>query len=158
MRSIRVVGIVSVLLFTAMAIYTSSLDPGIPSIQLTFTERGFNSILSKWNPTQVEVFKRHFLIDYPFLICYGLLGYLISKRTDLFAKFTHTAKGLLAVSLPAAAIADAVENSLHLIFLYGAGPFGQAQYFAAGTAASIKWLLIVVFVAFAIYAKFRTTG
>lgn len=158
MRSIRLVGIVSALLFAAMAIYTSSLDPSIPSIQLTFTERGFNSILNKWNPSQVEIFKRHFLIDYPFLICYGSLGYLISRRTDLFARFTQTTRKLLAISLPVAAIADAAENSLHLIFLCGAGPFDQAQYFAAGTAASTKWLLILVFVASATYAKFRTAG
>ncbi|WP_152555671.1 hypothetical protein [Methylomarinum vadi] len=148
----------SVLLFTAMAIYTSSLDPGIPSIQLTFTDREFNSILSKWKPSQVEIFKLHFLIDYPFLICYGSLGYLISKRTGIFARFTHTTRRLLAISLPVAVIADAVEDSLHLILLYGAGPFDQAQYFAAGIAALTKWLLIFIFVAFAIYAKFRTAG
>ena len=158
MRIIYAVGIVSALLFAAMVIYTSSLDPGIPSIQLTFTERGFNSILNKWNPSQVEIFKRHFLIDYPFLMFYGSFGYLISKRTDLFARLAQTTRKLLALSLPVAAIADAVENSLHLVFLYGAGPFSQALYFAAGTAASTKWLLILVFVASAIYAKFRAAG
>ena len=156
MFSIRAVGIMSALLFAAMAIYTSSLDPNIPSIQLTFTEREFNSILNQWNPSQVEIFKLHFLIDYPFIICYGSLGYLISKRTDLFGRFTQTTRKLLAISLPVAAIADAVENALHLIIIYSGGPFDQAPYFAAGIAASTKWLLIVIFVAFAAYAKFRT--
>ena len=156
MLSIRAIGIVSVSLFAAMAIYTSSLDPSIPAIQLTFTEHAFNSILDKWSPSQVEIFKWHFFIDYLFLISYGLLGYLISKRTGLFARFSQTTRKLLAISLPVAASADAVGNTRHLIFLYGAGPFAQAQYFAAGTVASIKWLLILVFVAFAAYAKLRT--
>lgn len=158
MRSIRIIGMVSVLLFAAMAIYTSSLEPSIPAIQLTFTEKGFRSILNGWTPSQLEIFKRHFLIDYPFLVCYGLLGYVISRRTSLFAKFCPRTRVLLSYSLPIASVADATENSLHLLFIYGTGPFSQGQYFAAGAAASTKWVLVVVFVCCAAYAKSKTAG
>ena len=139
-----------------MAIYTSSLKPSIPSIQLTFSESAFNSVLKEWNPAQVKIFKRHFLIDYPFLICYGLLGYLISSRTGLFAKFATLTRKVLSFSLPTAAVADAAENSLHLAFIYGAGPFNESLYFAAGTVATTKWLLIVVFIGCAAYEKVKT--
>ena len=158
MPSIRTVAIVSVLLFAAMAAYTSSLDPSIPVIQLTFTERGFNAILHAWSPPQVEIFKRHFLIDYPFLVCYGWLGHLIATRTSLFARFSKTTSQLLAICLPVAAVADAVENAFHLFIVWGAGPFDQAPYFAAGAVASTKWLLILVFVAFAVCAKAKKAG
>ena len=158
MPSIRTVAIVSVLLFAAMAVYTSSLDPSIPAIQLTFTERGFNTILNGWNPSQVEIFKRHFLIDYPFLVCYGWLGYLIATRTSLFARFSKPTSQLLAMCLPVAAVADALENAFHLLFVFGAGLFDPALYFAAGVIASAKWLLLLVFVASAVCAKARSVG
>ena len=156
MQSIRFVAVLSALLFSAMAIYTSPLDPGIPSIQLTFTEAAFNSILHRWNAAQIDVFKRHFLLDYPFLACYGSLGYLISRRTVLFARFSPHAQKLLSFSLPLAALADGVENALHLRLLYGAATVDQGQYLAAGMVATTKWLLILFYVAAAIHAKFKS--
>jgi hypothetical protein len=155
MRYVLGLGIMSALLFSAMAVYTSSLEPGIPSIQLTFTEFAFNSILNQWTASQIEIFKRHFLIDYPFLVCYGSLGYLMANRTALFAGFSRTAVNRLAICLPVAATADGVENSLHLIVIFGAAPSSQALYFAAGAAASAKWLLILAFVVSATLALLK---
>ena len=156
MLSIRTLAIFSALLFAAMAIYTWPLKPSIPAIQLTFTEYAFKSILNSWNPEGISIFKAHFLIDFPFLVCYGALGYLISTKTKLFNSYTPMAKSLLALSLPVASAADAIENSIHLLFLFNAGPFSQAQYFAAGVAASIKWILIIVFVGNLLYAYYKT--
>jgi len=155
MLSVRILGIVSALLFSAMALYTFPLTPSIPAIQLTFSESAFRTILTEWTPLQVEIFKRHFLIDYPFLISYGVLGYLISTKTNLFSAYHQPARALLTAMLPVASIADAIENSMHLVFLYGAGPFGQEQYFAAGAAALTKWLLIGGYIGSAGYAKSR---
>lgn len=155
MLSVRILAVVSALLFVAMAIYTYPLKPGIPVLQLTFSEVAFRSILSEWTPFGVEIFKRHFLIDFPFLVCYGCLGYLLSTQTHLFERFAPAAKSLLALALPAAAVADATENAFHLTFLFGAGPFTQVQYFAAGVAASTKWLLILAFIGSALYAKLK---
>lgn len=156
MRSIRTLAIFSALLFAAMATYTWPLKPSIPAIQLTFTEYAFESILSSWKPEGISIFKAHFLIDFPFLICYGALGYLISKQTKLFNSFTPLVKSLLAFSLPIASVADATENLMHLHFLFNAGPFSQAQYFATGVAASIKWILIIIFVGYLAYAHYKT--
>lgn len=156
MPSIRTLIIFSALLFTVMAIYTWPLKPSIPAIQLTFTEYAFKSILSSWKPEGISIFKAHFLFDFPFLVCYGALGYLITKQTKLFNGYKPLAKSLLALSIPLAAAADATENLIHLLLLYKAGPFSQAQYFAAGVVASIKWILIVVFVGHAVYAYYKT--
>lgn len=152
MRTVRVLVAASALLFVAMALYTSPLDPSIPAIQFTFTESAFKSVLNAWGPSGVARFRAHFAIDFPFLATYGALGYLLSKRTRLFRSVTQRAASLLAVSLPVAAAADAIENALHLYFLYGTVPIAEALYFAAGVAASVKWLLIAAFVCCSLYA------
>jgi hypothetical protein len=155
MRTVHVLAAASALLFVAMALYTSPLDPGIPAIQFTFTEAGFSSVLNAWRPADIARFRAHFAIDFPFLACYGALGLLLTRRTGLFRHTTRRTKSLLAASLPVAAAADATENALHLYFLYRAAPGVQALYFAAGFAASVKWLLIATFVCCSVYALRR---
>jgi hypothetical protein len=158
MRTVRVLAAASTLLFVAMALYTSPLDPGIPAIQFTFTEAGFRSVLNAWRPADVARFRAHFAIDFPFLVCYGALGFLLTKRTGLFQSVKQRTKSLLAISMPVAAAADAIENALHLYFLYSTAPVAQALYFAAGVAASVKWLLIVTFVCCSVYALRRNAA
>lgn len=158
MRAVRILATASALLFAGMVLYTSPLDPSVPVIQFTFTEAGFRAILDAWQAAGVARFRGHFAIDFPFLVCYGALGFLLSTRTGLFRRFSRRTTSLLAVALPAAAAADATENALHLYFLYGAAPIGPALYFVAGVVASIKWLLIVTFVACAVQALRSKAG
>lgn len=155
MRAVRVLAAATVLLFAAMALYTAPLDPGIPAIQFTFTEAAFRRVLDAWQDAGVARFRAHFAIDFPFLACYGALGYLLSTRTGLFRDFTRRAQSLLAAALPAGAAADAIENALHLVFLNSSAPVAPALYLAAGVAASAKWLLIAVFVGLAARALRR---
>lgn len=155
MQTVRILAAASALLFVAMALYTSPLDPSIPAIQFTFTESAFRRILNAWQPADVSRFKAHFAIDFPLLACYGALGYLLSKRTGLFRRATPRTRSLLALSLPVAAAADAIENALHLYFLYATAPLVRAWYVAAGVTASVKWLLIVTFVCCSVYALHR---
>ncbi len=155
MQRIRALAIAAALLFTAMAVWTRPLKPNIPTLQLTFTEAAFRSILAEWQPAGVYIFKTHFAIDFPFLVCYGALGYLVARGTSLFARHTPRTRSLLAISLPVAAVLDAIENSVHLLFLLGTGPFSPTLYFATGIAAAIKWLLIAGFIASSAYALFK---
>jgi hypothetical protein len=157
MVAVLVLASASTLLFVTMAIFTSPLEPSIPTIQLTYTEAAFRSVLDSWGAEDLARFKAHFVIDYPFLVCYGAFGYLLSRRTRLFHSFTARTTSLLAASLPVAAAADAIENALHLYFVFGTSPMHQAWYFAAGSAASAKWLLIVLFVSASAYGLCRDT-
>jgi hypothetical protein len=50
---------------------------------------------------------------------------------------------------------DAVENLLHLTFIYAGKGIPAALYFVAGTVATIKWVSIVAFVIGAGYARVR---
>jgi len=156
LKTIRIVALVSALLFTAMAIYTHPLTPCIPAIQLTFSESAFQAILDDWQSAGTyDRFKTHFALDFPFLVSYGVLGFLVSTRTRLFQNFSRPVKSLLSYTLPVAAVADAIENLMHLYFLSGAAPFISAQYLVAGVVASTKWLLILVFVCSALHACYR---
>lgn len=147
------VGTVTVLLFLGMAIHAAPLEPSIPVIQFTFSEAAFNSVLSRWGPDGLARFKSHFAFDFPFLVSYGLFGYLLSRYTSLFKKLRPVARSSCAWSLLAAAVMDATENLLHLHFISGATAIPSALYLAAGIAASIKWLLITAFAIGAGYAN-----
>ncbi len=135
----------AVLLFAAIAVHSSPLTPSIPKIQLTFTPAAFNAILTEWTPAGVDRFKAHFLLDYPFLVTYGAWGFLVATKTGLLAKVRPVTRTLLAFMLPAAALTDATENTLHLFFLFNNESIHPALYFVAGSVASVKWLLIVGF-------------
>lgn len=148
----RLVGALTALLFLAMAIYTWPLRPGIPCLQLTYSAAAFQSIVAQWGTDGLARFRGHFAIDFPFLVGYGWLGYLLATATSLFATLPRPAQSFLRWALPAAAATDALENLLHL-YLSGGNPSSPtALYFAAGSVATVKWLLIAAFLAGTIFA------
>ena len=152
---LRILGIFTALLFVAMVIHAAPLKPSIPTIHFSFSEATFNSVLSQWQPTGVARFKWHFTIDFPFLVSYGFFGYLLCKHTSLTLGLSPLVKSLLTWALPFAAVMDAVENLLHLTFIYAGKGIPAALYFVAGTVATIKWVSIVAFVIGAGYARVR---
>jgi hypothetical protein len=152
---LRILGSVMVLLFITMVIHGSSLKPAIPVIHFTFSEASFNAVLAQWQPIGVARFKWHFTIDFPFLVSYGFFGYMLCKHTSLTLGLSTLAKSLLTWALPFAAVMDAVENLLHLIFINGGNGIPAAFYFIAGTVATLKWTVIVAFVIGAGYTRFR---
>lgn len=154
MRAIFFLSVLAALLFTAMAVFTSSIKPSIPELQLTFSESGFSEIAQIWSDADLEKFKQHFLIDFPFLLCYGALGYQIATRSRVFSGMATASRKFLALALPMAAMADAVENLFHLAFISGITSPPEYAYFLSGLAASIKWLLIATFIASFLFGYF----
>jgi len=137
-------GALSLLLFIIMAVHSAPLSPSIPALQFTFEPAAFQAILAQWGPAGVARFRAHFAIDFPFLLSYGLAGYLWVRHTGLFASLSASARRLLTWTLPGAALLDAGENLLHLHLL--AAPAGQpVLYLLAGLVASLKWSAIAVF-------------
>ena len=155
---LRILGIFTALLFVAMVLHTAPLTPGIPTIHFTFSEASFNAVLAQWQPTGVARFKRHFAFDFPFLVSYGFFGYLLCKHTSLTSGVSTSVKSLLTWALPFAAVMDAVENLLHLTFIYAGKGIPAAFYFVAGIAATFKWAVIVAFVIGAGYIRIRNAG
>jgi hypothetical protein len=154
---IKTLGCITAMAFIAMALQSAPLEPSIPAIQLTFSEHAFRSILDRWQAAGVSRFKTHFLFDFPLLVSYGCFGYAVSRQTALFRRLHGRTRSLLAWSLPTAAIADAIENVLHLGFVFASGTVPGSLYFVSGGVASIKWLLIIIFVLAAAYAVLRSS-
>lgn len=146
MKSVVLIGTLALALFVAMASYTTPLRPSIPELQFTYSAQAFQDIVAAWPPDGIARFKKHFLIDFPFLLCYGLLGYSIATRTRLCKWCSPRVRSALAHMLPTAASADAVENLLHFYLVSGTAPFPDTLYVLAGIIALLKWLLIGLFV------------
>ena len=155
MKIVLIIAAITAALFIAMVTFTLPLRPSIPQLQLTFTETAFKTIIDAWQPIGVERFKAHFAIDFPFLLCYGTLGYLIATRTKIFSHWPVGIQFLLAYCLPFAAGADVIENFLHLHLVSNAGHFPEPLYILAGTSASFKWLLDGIFVCSVVCAGFK---
>ncbi len=139
-----VLGAVTALLFVVMAMQAAPLEPSVPELQLTFSEAAFRSILAQWQPSGVRRFAGHIAIDFAFLSSYGVFGYVLYRHGFNESRVSGQARAILAWTLPLAAVMDAAENVLHLLFLY-TGTVPALSYFVAGTVATAKWALIVGF-------------
>ena len=155
---LRILGTATAMLFVAMAIHAAPLEPSIPTIHFSFSEASFKSVLAQWQPAGVARFKRHFTIDFPFLVSYGFFGYLLSQHISLTLGLSTLARSLLSWALPSAAVMDAAENLLHLSFVYAATAMPAALYFVAGVVATFKWTLIVAFAIGAGYVGVRNAS
>jgi hypothetical protein len=149
-------GSLALLLFLAMVVFTLPLRPGIPCLQLTYSEAAFKAILVQWGPHGMARFRTHFAIDFPVLASYGLFGYLLGSWSSLFTAQAATLRRLIIWMLPTAAGMDAAENLFHLYLISGAPEIPEALYLAAGSIASIKWLLIVIFVTSTAYCWIKS--
>lgn len=138
-------------LFVAMAVHSSPLLPGIPALQFTFNEADFKAILAKWGPDGVDLFRRHFRIDFAVLASYGLFGYLLVRYGCLFRQLDWTTRRLSCWTMPGAAALDAIENLLHLQLISEPATHAPALYLIAGLVATAKWLLIANFMTGTLY-------
>ena len=151
--SLKLVGTTTALLFLAMVIHAAPLHPPIPAIQFTYSEGAFHAVLAQWQADGVARFARHFAIDFPFLVSYGFCGYLFAAHFLRASKQCAFFKRSAVWSLPAAAIMDAAENLFHLHFIRASAAIPEALYGIAGAVATLKWLLIAVFIIVVLFAK-----
>lgn len=131
-------------LFLAMALLTAPLVPSLPAIQLTFNREAFAAVMAAWQaqgagPDAVHGagaawrFTLHFWLDVPFLLAYGWAGWCWRPWQPL--------AGLV---LAGAALADGLEDALHLAFIAWPGSTPEALYILAGWAAMVKFKLWLV--------------
>ena len=121
-------------LFLAMLVLTAPLAPALPVLQLTFNREAFVAIYAAW-VAQGEAwrFAQHFWLDVPFLLAYAWAGWCWRQRQPL--------AGLLLVG---AALADGLEDGLHLCFLRWPESAPAELYLVAGWAAMVKFKLWAV--------------
>ncbi|MFZ4288521.1 hypothetical protein [Variovorax sp. HJSM1_2] len=140
---------VVLVLSAGMSWYLRGLKPSILALQFCFTRRGFLAILVAWQTEGVARFKKHFVADYPYLVCYGLLGYALATQVSWLqqAPVGEALLGVLPWLLPLAAVFDLLENSLHRHLVRGQNAMHapEALFLLAGSVATLKWLLVAGF-------------
>jgi len=129
-------------LFFGIAFYLAPLDPNILHLQFAFNEQSFKAVLSMWQSSGIARYRSHFPADFLFLAAYGLSGFWFGRERAPAHSGLAT---YLTWSLPIAAVADATENALHLVLTSSNASTNTVLYFLSGSAASIKWLGILVF-------------
>ena len=132
-------------LLLAMLVLTAPLAPALSVLQLTFNREAFAALYGEW-VAQGEAwrFTQHFWLDVPFLLAYGWAGWCWRQRQPL--------AGLLLVG---AALADGLEDGLHLWFLGWPDSAPAELYLVAGWAAMVKFKLWTVAVAVAVVRSWR---
>lgn len=133
------------LLFAAMAWHSSPLQPGIPLLQLTFTEGAFRAVADQWSSAELARFHDHFFWDFPFLVCYGVWGWVLVQQTTWFNRESASKVLPWAWCTPLASGLDALENIMHLHLVFTPGPFHPAEYAVAGGVSCAKWMLLIAF-------------
>jgi len=145
MRGVWLAGGAALALLCALGAYLAPLQPNILALQFAFTPRAFGEVVHQWTGEPLHRFRMHLVADYALLVSYGLFGYLLSTRTQVFQAFEGRRRRWAAWTLPLAAAFDAVENTFHL-WLTEVLRFGIAwPYLAAALAASAKWVLLFGF-------------
>jgi hypothetical protein len=141
----RVLAACMAVLFLALGVHLHPLEPSIVVLQFTFSEAAFQAVLRAWGIAGVALYRSHFPADFVLLLCYGTWGIVQGRAWAGRARGRTHAAGLVW-TLPLAAVADAVENAVHLSLMDDQGGTAAWWYAAAGGAAALKWLGIVLFI------------
>jgi hypothetical protein len=143
--------------FFAVAGKRAAGVPGIIHLEFAFFKSRFSDIVEQWQKHGLLQGHRIGLwVDLFFPFAYavfltGVLGLLTLKPAE------EPGTGLMVLlALPLiAGVCDWIENGLHLFLLNDTSRLSEVAIFAAATAASLKWLLIVVSVVAILCRPFR---
>ncbi|PKO34425.1 MAG: hypothetical protein CVU34_08460 [Betaproteobacteria bacterium HGW-Betaproteobacteria-7] len=139
-----------------IAWYLAPLSPGVLVLQFAFTPRAFGEVIHLWSPEQLPRFRAHLPADYLLLLSYGLFGYLLARRTQVFQALGAAGRRWATWALPLAATFDATENACHW-WLTAAPRFAITwPYLLATGSASAKWLLLLAFALTLVFALTRS--
>ena len=144
------IGLAALVLFASMQFVLAGLDPNIAALQLSFTPEAFREVLRAWKQPGVDAYRSHFPLDFAFLICYAILGYMLATGTSVFARLTGKRSTQLRSVLPIAAAFDACENISHVRMLASDAAITPIAVALSGTFSLVKWLLTIAFVVAAV--------
>jgi hypothetical protein len=147
-------GLISLALLLALGVYLLPLKPNLVALQFSFDRDSFSTVLSSWQPDGVALFRSHFPVDFVLLTCYGVFGYMLVTRTAVFEGVSPGKVRLLQWMMPAAALGDATENTLHLVLTDGGVHVGAFLYVLAGCSAVLKFVLIGGFLLLGLSRRF----
>ena len=132
---------------------------GFSAMQTTFSVTKMEAILAEWGTEGVSAYLKSMYVDFIFPIAYAItLASAVALISTPKEKAASPAKyALFFFTLPLfAGVCDLMENGFHLIMLQQPQALDVTLTFLAATAASIKYvLMIVTILAIAIYGVQR---
>jgi hypothetical protein len=141
----------------AFAIALTILDPGDPTVgefEFAGSAQRAAEMMAEWGESGRDLARLSLWLDFGFLLSYGSFFALAALATRDFAR-SHGLRLLAAVGIVAplcaalAACFDAVENVNLLLVLGGHG--GSVSPVLATVCASIKWVLILIAIAYVLW-------
>ena len=143
-------------LLAGIAWWLAPLEPGILALQMAFTPLRFGEVIHAWPAEHLLRYRQHLLPDFVLLLTYATLGYLLARRTRLFAPLGPRATHIATWCWPLAAVFDAAENALHY-WLTEVPRFDVPMVYAvSGSCSLLKWLLLLAFGALVALALARS--
>ena len=123
-------------------------------LQLTYDAASFNQLLGNASPEQIQALQQHFVYDYIHPAWYGLMTLaLVSWLMNINGFSARWNKVLIpAIIFP---LLDVLENNLHSPWIYLHSVASDPWVLIAGTAATVKWLLAIVYLLFALLLTVR---
>lgn len=142
----------------AVILHPLEMDPLI--FQITFSKSVFLEILEKWGPAGLEIFKKHYYVDFvhPFIYATFLSSSIAYVTVQLYEKPASLHR--VFFSLPIiAGILDLFENVFQLIAI--SDPAGVSEYLiiCIGAVSNTKWslagisILIIIYYGLRLYRK-----
>ncbi|MBV2264660.1 MAG: hypothetical protein KUL79_14065 [Thauera sp.] len=155
MRAVYLSGLLVVVLAGVTFWMVAGLQPGVTVLQFAWTPRGFGEIVHVWPPEDLARYRRHLTVDCLLLLAYGSFGWLLATRTALFASLPGRGRDAARLTLPLAAVFDAVENAFHA-WLTEMPRFGlHGLYLLSTTCSALKWALLFGFAALVLWVLAR---
>ena len=133
-------------LFVWIAIQLWSVHPTILCMQLSFTRHAFDSVTQAWSPGQRLLVLGHFRQDLALLVAYGIFGATLALRTRYAAQAPGWVAPVMPWLLPAAALLDAIEDTVQFLALSQPEVLRPDGWYAlGGSAAALKFGLLLTF-------------
>lgn len=124
-------------------------DALLIQLQLTYDAATFNQLLHAATVEQIQALQQHFLFDYIHPAWYGLLTLSLVSWLMNINSFSARWNVVLipAIIFP---LLDVLENSLHSPWIYQHSIAADPWVMLAGCAATVKWLLAMVYILFSV--------
>jgi hypothetical protein len=118
-------------------------DTAVVEFEFVWTPERAESLLAKWTPEQREAMRRALLLDFPFILAYGVLlsGLVLMAARGSTGWFQSLGLGLVLMPL-LAGLLDAFENLCLLRLLDLTGRPGPLLTGLAGILATTKFALL----------------
>lgn len=120
--------------------------PGVVELELAFSEARFDDIVERWvKAGMLGVQRRNLWIDLLFPVAYSTLLFGLLAAVSVPSGTQPSRGHILLLSLPfVAGLLDWLENGLLLFLLEPGDVHSPLLILLSSTAASVKWILLVV--------------